>query len=517
MNWLIFTQILKSCTLNVPALPRDCLVNTLKQRRDPAARSRAKLPKLEVPTFNGEILRWRTFWDMFEVSVHKQKGMSNPEKLLYLRQAVNSGPNTQVIEGLSHTGDQYEEAITCFKKRYDQPRAVHEAYVKVIVEYSKMKDGTGNELRKLHDTMLQNLRALSTLGQPPDPQFMTSLIQLKLDSTTSFAWREASKDTMKEVPDCEAILKFLDQRARSADDEGTNKKPPHFITPPKKYPKNVAAHLATGSTSGNCSLCQAEKHPLYVCPKFKAMPITEKRNTLTLRDACFNCLRTGHRAIQCQSSHRCKRCQKHHHTILHQEQGITRVSEGSQPETPKPASAAEQQVTSIAAVTIKSSSLLMTCVSAPNGSSMEARAILDTGSTASFITERLANALKLPRAWQAMHISGITGASTGAPTQSDKLQDLSHVWEWTANRCHGCRTTKGHERHANKSSSVSANMDSPQGAHTSRSHFRRAREGGCIAWGRNLRGDHPSGPARWTTWITSSAGNQLWMGGLWKC
>ena len=46
----------------------------------------AKLPKLEVPKFNGEILKWRSFWDMFKVSIHDQEGMSDPEKLLYLRQ-----------------------------------------------------------------------------------------------------------------------------------------------------------------------------------------------------------------------------------------------------------------------------------------------------------------------------------------------------------------------------------------------------------------------------------------------
>ena len=27
----------------------------------------AKLPKLEVPKFNGDILKWRSFWDMFKV------------------------------------------------------------------------------------------------------------------------------------------------------------------------------------------------------------------------------------------------------------------------------------------------------------------------------------------------------------------------------------------------------------------------------------------------------------------
>ena len=227
-----------------------------------------------------------------------------------------------MIEGLSHTGDQYKEAVTCLKNRYDQPRAVHEAYVKVIVEYPKLKEGSGKELRKLHDMMLQNIRAHDTMGYSTDPKFMTSLIQLKLDATTSFAWREASKELLKEVPACEAILKFLDQRARSADDEASKKS---TVPGRKPFPasKAVATHLTTSTVPSKCHLCPGEKHPLYYCPKFKTMPIVERRSTLTSRNACFNCLKTGHKASQCMSLHRCKTCQEPHHTLLHLEQETT--------------------------------------------------------------------------------------------------------------------------------------------------------------------------------------------------
>ena len=187
-------------------------VTLLESKAASDSKAMAKLPKLEVPKFTAEILKWRSFWDMFEISVHDQESTSNPEKLLYLRQAMSGSPAAQVIEGLCHTGDQYEEEVTCLQNCYDQPRAVHEAYVKVIVEYRKLKEGSSKELRKLHDVMLQNIRALSTLGHNIDSKFMTSLIQLKLDANTTFAWREASKDALKEVPDYKDLLKFVDQR-----------------------------------------------------------------------------------------------------------------------------------------------------------------------------------------------------------------------------------------------------------------------------------------------------------------
>ena len=71
---------------------------------------------------------------------------------------MRDGPAAEVIECLSHTEDNYVEAIECLKNRYDRPRAIHEAHVKNLVDYLKLRDG------KLHDTMRQNLMALETMG-----------------------------------------------------------------------------------------------------------------------------------------------------------------------------------------------------------------------------------------------------------------------------------------------------------------------------------------------------------------
>ena len=56
----------------------------------------------------------------------------------------------------------------------------------------------------------------------------------------------------------------------------------------------------------------------------------------------------------------------------------------------------------------------MTCqviASSPDGQPTQAKALLDTGSTTSFISERLANSLNLRRTSQSIWISGIAGSS----------------------------------------------------------------------------------------------------------
>ena len=38
-----------------------------------------KLPKLDVPKFDGEILNWRSFWEQFCILVHERTNLSNSE------------------------------------------------------------------------------------------------------------------------------------------------------------------------------------------------------------------------------------------------------------------------------------------------------------------------------------------------------------------------------------------------------------------------------------------------------
>ena len=64
--------------------------------------------------------------------------------------------------------------------------------------------------------------------------------------------------------------------------------------------------------------------------------------------------------------------------------------------------------------------LMMTCVvlvSSPDGATIEARALLDSASTASFISERMTQALHLHRTSHSATITGIAGLSHKSPTQ----------------------------------------------------------------------------------------------------
>ena len=140
----------------------------------------------------------------------------------------------------------------------------------------------------------------------------------------------------------------------------------------------------------------------------------------------MNCLGGGHFKQQCKSSHKCKVCQRPHHTLLHvdmQSSNPPRTNTQSGPQT-------TTSISSNAAMKLHSNTLLMTCrvlITAPDGSSVEARALLDNASSASFISERLVQSLTLPRISQHIRVSGIGGLSHKAPIQSITTFQISPI------------------------------------------------------------------------------------------
>ena len=86
-----------------------------------------KLPKLDVPRFDGQLINWSSFWEQFQISVDEQASLSDSEKLVYLKQALKGGSARSVIEGLSRSGDQYKQAVESLKQCYDRPRILHQS------------------------------------------------------------------------------------------------------------------------------------------------------------------------------------------------------------------------------------------------------------------------------------------------------------------------------------------------------------------------------------------------------
>ena len=180
------------------------------------------------------------------MSVHIRSNLTDAEKLAYL---LKNGSVKCVVEALSRSGDHYNEAITCLKTRYDRPRLIHQAHVPKIIEIPSLKDGSGKELRRLHDTAQQHLRALKALGHDPSGSFIASLLELKLGVNTMFEWLRAQASEA------------------SMSDAGRKFSKNDVVLPTRKGygpSKPIASFAASAEPSGNCVLCKSTKDLSYV-------------------------------------------------------------------------------------------------------------------------------------------------------------------------------------------------------------------------------------------------------------
>ena len=164
---------------------------------------------IDVPMFDSDILHWQTFWEQFSVTIHDPTDISDTEKLVYLRHSLKDGSAKSIIEGLSRSGKQYVEAIESLKSRYSHPQLIHQTHVQKINEVPSLREGTDKELRRLHDTVQQHLRALKAMGQEPSGLVITLLLELILDPSTTFEWQKFSQDS-ESMPHHTKLLEFPD-------------------------------------------------------------------------------------------------------------------------------------------------------------------------------------------------------------------------------------------------------------------------------------------------------------------
>ena len=155
--------------------------------------------------------------------MHSQDSLRDVEKQAYLKEVVKDSPAKHVIKGLLQTAGSYAEAIGCLQERYDRQRLIHQAHICAIVEAPSLKSGNGHELHYLHDihVVKQHIRALQAMNYALLKSFVLSVIALKLDWSSMFAWQNHSKD-QRELPSYTDLLDFIDCLARASENIARN-------------------------------------------------------------------------------------------------------------------------------------------------------------------------------------------------------------------------------------------------------------------------------------------------------
>lgn len=380
--------------------------------------SAIKLPTINLPSFDGNYLKWLEFRDTFESLIHSNDSIPNINKFHYLRSSLEGGAIT-VIKSIEFTSPNYDLAWNLLCERFNNKKILINNHLKALFGIESLTRESHKALRYLIDHILKNLRALESLGQPTD-QWDTIIIYMvssKLDTFTSRKWEE-HKNNLSDLPSLSEFTTFLRNRADILETSFMNRfdkpdnKPSHHNNhkPEHKVTKSFVVSHDDRKVPLSCPSCQ-QGHRIVNCIKFKNMNAEDKMSEVLKLNLCSNCLRRGHEAPQCRLGC-CRICRQKHNTMLCarslQNESISTNSDSHIPIHTLPVSL---PAAAAAAVTSKQVLLGTALVQIKTPQSPEvyvARALLDSGSQSSFMTEHLKEKLGLnTKISDKMTISGI--------------------------------------------------------------------------------------------------------------
>ena len=260
-----------------------------------------------MPSFNGELKDWHTFWTSFKLAVHDAVDLEPAVKLSYLKAAMKDKSLQRTLTRFSDGPDDYEQAIKELKSRFDKPKVMHRLYLKSVTTLAPVKAVQG-ELTAFVDTVQEALDGLKRLKQVDLESVLTSLCSECLPDKIRLAWEDHTEDR-KTVAPVTDLLNFVRRKAdnplymEKSRGSGYQEKGSHLEKRPAGKARGSAhvtvsaasaapptqqsggQHSSTGSSrtsshrsrgaaqSSNryiCPLCQEPHYP-FACSRFKGM------------------------------------------------------------------------------------------------------------------------------------------------------------------------------------------------------------------------------------------------------
>ncbi|XP_062141951.1 uncharacterized protein LOC133850000 [Drosophila sulfurigaster albostrigata] len=151
------------------------------------------------------------------------------------------------------------------------------------------------------------------------------------------------------------------------------------------------------------------------------MSVNDRMSYIKQKGLCLNCFARGHHLRECTSAHNCFTCKGRHHTLLHRGDSAHNGASSSSTSATLPniQSTPNQSATNVQNYFAINAQNILLGTAVVNvchlGTTYTARALVDSGSEATFISERLFQRIKLPFQSVQAQVSGLNHAIAAQP------------------------------------------------------------------------------------------------------
>lgn len=371
--------------------------------------SEIKLPRISIPCFSGDYTEWSSFHDLFCALIHSNKTLNSVQKLHYLKSNLK-GDAEVLLRQFAITDDNYIEAWTVLKKRYDNKKYICNSIFKKFFEQKIVVNESALTVKNLLDTSMECITAMKNLKLSSLSDAMaTYVVESKLDPESRMKWEEIKSNAAgDDYPTFDQLKSFLETRFRSLEMVQSASKNNKSIKP-----RSFHTTTTTSEEDVKCSFCN-DNHYIFNCKKFISERVQERREFVKNNRLCFNCLIPNHTSFRCRHHTTCRICRRKHHSLLHENNITKGYGKDTKRDNAVESNKGESEIkvaTHIAREEHPGQEVLLATalvdVEVKSGEKHILRALIDQGSEASFITARVVDLLGLNKIKVKGVVSGV--------------------------------------------------------------------------------------------------------------
>lgn len=230
----------------------------------------ARLPRIDIPKFNGTPTDWLSFKDLFDSLVVQNPTLSSVEKLQYLKTSL-TGTASSLLKNTTLTADNFLKSWEALTSFYENKRLLIKTALQSLLSIKRMTKESSVELEKLYTNVMQIYQTLEGLKRPVEfwDDFLIFFVLQRIDSESVKAW-EQHLGSSKEIPTWNQFTAFLISRLLSLKAYEKSRSGKGELQPSQTVVKahyhGKSKETASGDTK-SCPICK-EKHYVMSCPSY---------------------------------------------------------------------------------------------------------------------------------------------------------------------------------------------------------------------------------------------------------
>ena len=144
--------------------------------------------RLDLPTFDGNIMKWRDFWSLFSAILDKERGLTDSERCCHLINAmITAEAKKQAKSAVAYTSN-YMEATERLRGIYERNRVVSGNHFKALFA-TDTYDNSRKDLQRMKDKVEKHIRGLKQAEGYSADQMVVMHQEQCMSSKLVTAWR----------------------------------------------------------------------------------------------------------------------------------------------------------------------------------------------------------------------------------------------------------------------------------------------------------------------------------------